>query len=94
MAASFDGYSTRDLMRVARVVTPSGKDERRRWTLTFGERVWRQEGDSWIAYHLDGEPYMEFGYIVSIPDPDMRVFVVEQLEHFGVTPDGWEMEAH
>ena len=88
----FSVYSTRDLMRAARAITP--QDDAERWILTAEERVWRQDGPGWMAVDSDGRQQETNGYREWYADGDVREFVIEQLEHYGVTPDSWHMEAH
>lgn len=92
LAASFNGYKTSDLMRVARALTPA--DEAENWIFTAQDRVWRRDGGGWVAWGRDGDTFREHSYRTWWSDGDIRLFVAEQLIHYGVSGSSWHMEAH
>lgn len=93
MAITFDQYSTTALMRVARAVTPV--EDLNRWVFTAFERKWRMDGNGWVAYDITGNRLLDGrdgGAYVN--GPDMREYVIEQLEAYRINGSHPMMEAH
>jgi len=78
----YAAYSTRQMFRVARLVTPD--EDRSRWVATADSRVWRQDNDRWRG--------MGDWEVVRHPDGEIREHLTEQLHHYGVSPSSpmWE----
>ena len=75
-------YTTRQMMRVARLVTPP--EDASRWILTIDGRVWRMDAGSWVST-VEGDTRRH-------REGDMRDFLTEQLFEYDVAPDSpmWE----
>lgn len=83
---AFATWSTLTLAGIAYRITP--QHERDNWVATADDREWRRDGDDVFAY--DGTRDQQTGKSIPVqrmPDEDLREFVLEQLDHYGITLD-------
>mgnify|MGYP001581964802 CR=1 FL=1 len=83
-ADTFATWDTLTLAGIAYRVTP--RHERDNWVATADDREWRQDVGDVFAY--DGSRDQQTGKSIPVqrmPDEDLRGFLLEQLDHYGIT---------
>lgn len=82
----FHFWSTADLLGIARRVTPSRELDS--WVATADDRSWRAGRDELGPTFDQMERNHTTGamdVVRTLTDEDLREFVVEQIEHYGIT---------